>query len=68
MRAAALGLGLAGALVLTACTDDGGSDGGSGEGSAGGDKSSAAPSGSASTDPVCDWMREKVRPFYNGDL
>ncbi|MFF4915977.1 hypothetical protein [Streptomyces tendae] len=51
VRAAALGLGLAGALVLTACTDDGGSDGGSGEGSAGGDKSSAAPGGSASTDP-----------------
>lgn len=51
VRAAALGLGLAGALVLTACTDDGGSDGGSGEGSAGGDKSSAAPGASASTDP-----------------
>ncbi|WP_435863582.1 hypothetical protein [Streptomyces tendae] len=51
VRAAALGLGLAGALVLTACTDDGGSDGGTGEGSAGGDKSSAAPGASASTDP-----------------
>ncbi|OWA08084.1 hypothetical protein B9W62_17450 [Streptomyces sp. CS113] len=51
VRAAALGLGLAGALVLTACTDDGGSDGGSGEGSAGGDTSSAAPSASASTEP-----------------
>jgi hypothetical protein len=45
----ALGLGLAGALALTACTDDGGSgDGDSGDGS-GGDTSSAAPSASAST-------------------
>ncbi|MET8664794.1 hypothetical protein ABZV87_10725 [Streptomyces tendae] len=51
VRAVALGLGLAGALVLTACTDDGGSDGGSGGDSAGGDKSSAAPGTSASTDP-----------------
>ncbi|MEU8730629.1 hypothetical protein AB0C68_14800 [Streptomyces tendae] len=51
VRAVALGLSLAGALVLTACTDDGGSDGGSGEGSAGGDTSSAAPSASASTEP-----------------
>nr|WP_282090810.1 hypothetical protein [Streptomyces tendae] len=47
MRAAALALGLAGALALTACTDDGASDGGS----AGGSKSSAAPSASASTEP-----------------
>ncbi|WP_030184035.1 hypothetical protein [Streptomyces violaceorubidus] len=58
MRAALLGLGLAGALALTACTDDGGSDGGSGGGSGGGpgggDKSSAAPSASASTDPGGD--------------
>ncbi|WP_030188359.1 enhanced serine sensitivity protein SseB [Streptomyces violaceorubidus] len=22
----------------------------------------------AAQDPVCDWMRENVRPFYNGDL
>ncbi|WP_031039235.1 enhanced serine sensitivity protein SseB [Streptomyces sp. NRRL F-5650] len=22
----------------------------------------------AAQDPVCDWMRERVRPFYNGDL
>ncbi|MGW2298377.1 hypothetical protein [Streptomyces violaceorubidus] len=54
MRAVLLGLGLAGALALTACTDDGGSDGGSGGGSGGGDKSSAAPSASASTDPGGD--------------
>ncbi|WP_308401129.1 hypothetical protein [Streptomyces sp. AC512_CC834] len=55
VRAAAVTLGLMGALALTACTDDGGDsddgDGGSGGGSAGGDKSSAAPSASASTDP-----------------
>jgi hypothetical protein len=42
----ALGLGLAGALALTACTDDGGS----GDGSGGGGTSSAAPGASASTD------------------
>ncbi|WP_308293443.1 hypothetical protein [Streptomyces sp. RM72] len=50
VRAVALGLGLAGALALTACTDDGGSGDGSG-GASGGDKSSAAPSASASTAP-----------------
>lgn len=44
VRAVALGLGLAGALALTACTDDGASGDGSG-----GDTSSAAPSASAST-------------------
>ncbi|MFF9101416.1 hypothetical protein ACF1AU_12660 [Streptomyces rubrogriseus] len=54
MRVAALGLGLVGALALTACTDGGDSDGGgSGEG-AGGDKTSAAPGASASTDPGGD--------------
>lgn len=54
VRAAVLGIGLAGALVLTACTDGGGdSDDGSGGGS-GSDKSSAAPSASASTDPGGD--------------
>ncbi|MET7321274.1 hypothetical protein [Streptomyces sp. NPDC005549] len=51
MRAVALGLGLAGALALTACTDDGDSGDGSAGGSGGGDTSSAAPGASASTDP-----------------
>ncbi|MFI2411379.1 hypothetical protein [Streptomyces sp. NPDC018947] len=44
-RAAAVAVGLVGALGLTACTD-GGSDGGSGKG----DTSSAVPSASASED------------------
>ncbi|MFJ8194559.1 hypothetical protein ACIQ8D_33110 [Streptomyces sp. NPDC096094] len=55
MRAAAVAVGLVGALALTACTDGGGSDdggsnggGSNGGGSGGGDKSSAAPSSSAS--------------------
>ncbi|MGZ3100524.1 hypothetical protein [Streptomyces sp. H72] len=63
MRAAVVALGLVGTLALTACTGggedgDGGSSatGGSGggeggEGGEGGDKSSSAPSGSASADP-----------------
>ncbi|MFE0204793.1 hypothetical protein [Streptomyces sp. NPDC058985] len=46
-RAAAVTLGLVGALALTACTDGGSDDGGSG----GGGESSAAPEASASTDP-----------------
>ncbi|MFI0035513.1 hypothetical protein ACH4NS_08530 [Streptomyces mutabilis] len=51
MRAAAVAVGLVGALALTACTDDGDSgDGGSGGGSGGGDKSSAAPGASASAE------------------
>nr|WP_308408079.1 hypothetical protein [Streptomyces sp. A108] len=53
----AVALGLAGALALTACTDDGGSgDGGSGGGgSGGGDTSSAAPGASeGGTDPGGD--------------
>ncbi|WP_166661959.1 hypothetical protein [Streptomyces sp. BK208] len=49
MRGAALALGLAGALALTACTD-----GGSDDGSGGGDTSSAAPGASASADPGGD--------------
>ncbi|MFC7883617.1 hypothetical protein ACFUVV_17320 [Streptomyces sp. NPDC057376] len=44
MRAAAVTVGLMGALALTACTDSGDSD----DGGSGGDKSSAAPSASAS--------------------
>ncbi|MFH8975250.1 hypothetical protein [Streptomyces sp. NPDC017890] len=57
LRAAAVAVGLVGALALTACTDggdsdDAGSDGGSGSGpgggSGGGDRSSAVPSASAS--------------------
>ncbi|MGW8065804.1 hypothetical protein ACVV2G_26915 [Streptomyces ziwulingensis] len=63
MRAAAVVVGLMGALALTACTDGGGSDGGGsgsggsggsgsgGSGSGGGDTSSAAPRESASADP-----------------
>ncbi|MFJ6073748.1 hypothetical protein ACIQFU_23395 [Streptomyces sp. NPDC093065] len=51
MRVAALVLGLAGALALTACTDDGDSGG---DGSGGGDRSSASPGASASTDPGGD--------------
>ncbi|MFD5650248.1 hypothetical protein [Streptomyces sp. NPDC127039] len=55
VRAAALALGLVGALALTACTDGGDSDGGGpGDGSGGGDKTSAAPGASASTDPGGD--------------
>ncbi len=52
VRAAAVAVGLVGALALTACTDGGDSDdGGSGGGSGGGgDKSSAAPSASASAE------------------
>ncbi|MGV9393204.1 hypothetical protein ACWDQL_29280 [Streptomyces olivaceus] len=53
MRAAAVALGLAGALALTACSDDGGSgDGSNGSsGSNGGDTSSSAdPGASAGTD------------------
>ncbi|WP_308408602.1 hypothetical protein [Streptomyces sp. AC627_RSS907] len=46
-RAAAAAVGLVGALVLTACTDEGGSDDGAG----GGDAPSAVPSGSASPSP-----------------
>ncbi|AIV35046.1 hypothetical protein LMJ38_05090 [Streptomyces sp. R1] len=46
MRAAAVAVGLVGALALTACSD-GGSDGGSG---GGGDESSAAPGASASAE------------------
>ncbi|MFB6554780.1 hypothetical protein [Streptomyces sp. NPDC056405] len=50
VRAAAVAVGLVGALALTACTDDGDSDdgGSGGGGSGGGDKSSAVPSASAS--------------------
>ncbi len=51
VRAAAVAVGLMGALALTACTDGGDSDdGSSGGGSGGGDKSSAAPSASASAE------------------
>lgn len=53
LRAAAVALGLAGALALTACSDDGGSgDGSNGSsGSSGGDTSSSAdPGASAGTD------------------
>ncbi|MFK4799359.1 hypothetical protein ACI3K5_11810 [Streptomyces sp. MPA0124] len=46
VRAAAVAVGLVGALALTACSD-GGSDGGSG---GGGDESSAAPGASASAE------------------
>ncbi|MGV9285219.1 hypothetical protein [Streptomyces sp. NPDC003730] len=52
-RGAALALGLAGALALTACTDDG-SDGGPGDDGRGGGTSSAAPGTSASADPGGD--------------
>ncbi|MFB6787219.1 hypothetical protein ACFCWT_11120 [Streptomyces olivaceus] len=54
MRAAAVALGLAGALALTACSDDGDSgDGGSGEGSNGSSSSSGSNGGdtSSSADP-----------------
>jgi hypothetical protein len=53
VRAAAVAVGLAGLLALTACTNGGDSDDGSGGGnggSAGGGTSSAAPSASASAD------------------
>ncbi|GAA3970051.1 hypothetical protein GCM10022384_21530 [Streptomyces marokkonensis] len=46
MRAAAVAVGLMGALTLTACTDGGDSDDG---GTGGGDKPSAAPSATASS-------------------
>ncbi|MGC9381190.1 hypothetical protein [Streptomyces sp. MH13] len=45
MRAAAVAVGLMGALTLTACTDGGDSDDG---GTGGGDRSSAAPGATAS--------------------